>query len=77
MKVWSDFWGCFFFFWLLWVFITVHGLSCPIAYGILVPQPGIDPTLEGIFLTTGPPEKSLSGVIFEGNDDEGDGQVCS
>ena len=55
----------------------MHGPSFPIANGILVPQPGIEPTLEGIFLTTGPPEKSLYGVIFEGNDDEEDGQVCS
>ena len=32
----------------------------PVAYGILVSQPGIEPTspaLEGGFLTTGPPEK--------------------
>ena len=28
------------------------------ACGILVPQPGIKPALEGRFLTTGPPEKS-------------------
>ena len=60
MKVWSDFgFFCFCFcFWLLWVFITVPGLSCLMAYGILVPQPGIEPTLEGPFLTTGPPGKS-------------------
>ena len=38
------------------------GLSCPPACGILVPRPGIKPTtfaLEGGFLTTGPPGKSL------------------
>ena len=37
------------------------GLSCPTACGILVPQPGIEPSspeLEGGFLTTGPPGKS-------------------
>ena len=37
-------------------------LSFPTACGILVPQPGIEPTspaLEGRFLTTGPPGKSL------------------
>ena len=37
-------------------------LSCPVACGTLVPQPGIEPTspaLEGGFLTTGPPGKSL------------------
>ena len=41
--------------------VVAHGLSCPVACGILVPQPGIDPTspaLEGGFLTTGPPGKS-------------------
>ena len=41
---------------------VAHGLSCPMACGILVPQPGIEPappTLEGRFLTTGPPGKSL------------------
>ena len=38
------------------------GLSCPGACGILVPHSGIEPTsaaLEGRFLTTGPPWKSL------------------
>ena len=44
-------------------------LSCPTARGILVPQPGIEPAspaLEGGFLTTGPPGKSLcwSGVSW-------------
>ena len=37
-------------------------LSCPEACEILVPQPGIEPlspALEGRFLTTGPPGKSL------------------
>ena len=36
-------------------------LGCSQAYGILAPQPGIEPTstaLEGRFLTTGPPGKS-------------------
>ena len=39
-----------------------HGLSCPMAYGILVPRPEIEPTspaLEGRFSTTRPPGKSL------------------
>ena len=34
-----------------------HGLSCPEAYGILVPRPGMEPVfpiLEGRFLTIGP-----------------------
>ena len=42
--------------------VAARGLSCPAACGILVPQPGMEPTspaLEGGFLTTGPPEKSL------------------
>ena len=41
--------------------VAVHRLSCPVAYGILVPRPGIRPgpaTLEGRFLTIGPPRKS-------------------
>ena len=56
------------FFWLCWIFIAVHGLSlmvrwlsCPTAWGILVPQSQIkpvSPALEGGFLTTGPPGKS-------------------
>ena len=42
--------------------VAACGLSCPTACGILVPQPGIEPAsraLEGGFLTTGPPGKSL------------------
>ena len=41
--------------------VVVPGLSYLAACGILVPQPGIEPTspaLEGGFLTTGPPAKS-------------------
>ena len=41
----------------------VYGLnSCPMAHGILVPWAGIEPAspaLEGGFLTTGPPRKSV------------------
>ena len=43
------------------------GLSCPVACGILVPQPRIEPrspALEGGFFTTGPPGKSLFFVLF-------------
>ena len=39
----------------------VHGLGFSVAYGILVPQPGVEPVspaLEGGFLTTGPQGKS-------------------
>ena len=42
--------------------VESHGLSCPTACGILAPQPGIKPmtpALEGGFLMTGPPGKSL------------------
>ena len=38
------------------------GLSCSEVYGISVPQPGMEPAspaLQSIFLTTGPPGKSL------------------
>ena len=47
--------------------VAVCGLSCPTAHGILVPQPGIEPTspaLEGGFLTTGPPGRSQESYIF-------------
>ena len=40
--------------------VVAHGLSCPGASGILVPQPGVEPAspaLEGILLTPGPPGK--------------------
>ena len=42
--------------------VTVLGLSCSAACGILVPHPRIklmSPALQGRFLTTGPPGKSL------------------
>ena len=42
-------------------------LSCPVACGILVPGPGIEPVspaLEGRFLTTGPPGKSVDLFFF-------------
>ena len=42
---------------------VVCGPSCPVACGILVPLPGIEPAspaLEGGFFTTGPPGKSLA-----------------
>ena len=41
--------------------VVAHGLSCPMACGILVPRLGIEPmspALAGKFLTTGPPGKS-------------------
>ena len=41
-------------------------LSCPVACGILVPLPGIEPmspALQGRFLTTGPPGKSPDGAV--------------
>ena len=42
--------------------VEEHKLNCLAAPGILVPQPGTEPmssALQGGFLTTGPPEKSL------------------
>ena len=47
--------------------ITARRFSCSSVCGILVPQPGIEPTflaVQGIFLTTGPPG-SLPDWIFE------------
>ena len=44
-----------------------HRLSCPEACGILVPQPGIQPTspaLQGRFLTSGPPVNSQEHFIL-------------
>ena len=41
--------------------VAARGLSCPVARGILVPQPGIElasPALRDGFLTTGPSGKS-------------------
>ena len=47
----------------MWVLQFVAlGLRCPMACGISVPQPGIEPTspaLEGRFLTPGPPGMAL------------------
>ena len=44
------------------VLVTKHGLSCPVAGGILVFQSGFEPrslALQSEFLTAGPPGKSL------------------
>ena len=49
------------------VFIVTHGLHCPSVHGILVPQPGLEPTspaLQGRFLTTGPPGKFLRVTFY-------------
>ena len=43
--------------------VETHSPSCSVVCGILVPQPGIEPTflaLQGEFLTTGPPGNSQS-----------------
>ena len=51
------------FTWLLHVLVMSRGFSFSEAYGILVPQLGIEPVstaLEDEFLTTGPTGKSLS-----------------
>ena len=52
------------------IFVVAWGLSCPKACGILVPGTGIEPVspaLEGEFLTTGPPGRSLQWCSFEGS----------
>ena len=54
----------FIYFWPPRDMVVVFGLSsCPAARGMVIPQPEIEPTsraLEGRFLTTGPPGKSLA-----------------
>ena len=47
--------------------VVARRISCPTACGILVPQPGIEPTspaLEGRFFTIGPPGKSLKRILI-------------
>ena len=39
--------------------VAVHGLSCSVACGSLVPWPGPEPCIGKWILSTGPPEKSL------------------
>ena len=51
----------FIYLWFIYFFAALGLLSCPATCGILVPQPGIEPTapaMQGRFLTTGPPKKS-------------------
>ena len=48
--------------------VVACGLSCPVACGILVPRPGIEPTspaLEGEFLATGLPGKPPASPCFD------------
>ena len=57
----------FFIFWWYWVLVAAHGLSYPVAHGILVARLGIKPkssALEGRFLTAEPPRKSLNSVFL-------------
>ena len=47
--------------------VVAHGVSCPVAYGILVPQPGMEPgspALEVRFFTIGKPGKSQALVFL-------------
>ena len=66
----SSFGISFLFITYLWpqeLFIAAYGLHCPMAYGILVPQPGIEPmspALEGGFLTTQLPGNPLHSPYF-------------
>ena len=51
--------GCL---WCVGFLVVTHGLSCPSACGIPVPQPAVkpvSPALEGRFLTSEPPGKFL------------------
>ena len=51
-------------------FVLAHGLSCPVACGILVPRPQNKPTspaLQGRFVTSGPPGKPPCWGIFHGS----------
>ena len=43
--------------------VALHWLSCSVACEILVPRPGIEPQLQGGFLTTGPPGSPLMSVL--------------
>ena len=48
--------------------VVVYRLSCPLACGILVPWPGIEPVspaMAGRFLSTGPPGKSPGLITFK------------
>ena len=52
-------------------------LSCPGTCGIPIPRPGIkprSPALEGGFLTTGSPGKSLKSIILKGSFNQGKGK---
>ena len=52
----------FIFWWCMGSVVAACGISCPAACSILVSLPGIEPAspaLQGRFLTTGPPGKSL------------------
>ena len=55
--------------WCMGFIVVAHRLSCPKAYGILSPGPGMEPAssaLEGRFLTTGPPRKmSLTYILVQ------------
>ena len=54
-------------------------LSLVVAYGILVPQPGIKPmcpALEGGFLTTGPPGKSQELLVLRLTDFANENTGC-
>ena len=82
MKKWSQdvvvvavVWLFCLFIWLCCVLVAVcrlsswaNGLSCPVARGILVPWPQIEPpypVLQGRFLATGPRGKSHNKRVFK------------
>ena len=60
--------------------VGMHGLSCPAARGLLVPQPGVEPmapALEGKLPTTGPPEKSLDKRFYVLSSSIAENPFCS
>ena len=55
------------FIWLHWILVEAYGFSCPVACGILVLPPGIEPlppALQDGFLTTGPAGKFMLPCIL-------------
>ena len=57
--------------WVLASLVVTHGLSCPLACGILIPRPRIEPgplRWKHRVLTTGPSGKFLSASLFKVKD---------
>ena len=72
------FFNFYLFSWLHQVLVGAQQLSCSVVCGILVPWPGNKPvslTLQGRFLTTGPPGKSPATDFLTGNLKEREGLI--